>query len=218
METIISKANSIKIATINLLNFNIDNVNLINYIVANADYLCVQELNNIVTPNFTERVVRLFKTYGYVCYRDKHQTDIAIFAKLSPLTVSYRRLVNTTQNRGVLIFEADHFKLATSRLENGGTGSGNRYKQIDEIGKICGDGIYIFAGDTCIPAWQTDLLLPKPAGGASSWYDAWREKGSSDNERIDDNGDRTSRMWYTNVNCEKYTVVDKCVIAEFAML
>jgi hypothetical protein len=104
-------------------------------------------------------------------------------------------------------------KICTSTLESGGTGGGIRKAQIRDIDNIImssspvGD-INIFAGDANILSWQTELsrCTPGTSEGIGStsrspdskniWKDAWREKGTCENEYTE-KFDRPDRVWYT---------------------
>lgn len=128
----------------------------------------------------------------------------------------YTRFIRTEQNRGIskyLITVGSHTQnpidvwIFTSQLERGAPGNAIRKIQIMEIGaeykRVSFDQKHpinpipvVFAGDTCIPSWQ-EHSLRCPDG----WFDAWREKGTSQNEKTS-LYDRTDQIWFSSGDLE----------------
>jgi hypothetical protein len=145
-------------------------------------------------------------------------------------------------------------KICTSQLESGGTGGGIRKSQIRDLHTILianddkvkkekvdddksttastsgGGGSVIFVGDTNISTWQTELNLTLPGVGNPRWMDAWREKGTSENECTNiETYDRMDRVWYyspdDNLKCISYNLFSPFpkatrlgVIVEFSLV
>jgi len=131
-------------------------------------------------------------------------------------------------------------KICTSQLESGGTGGGIRKSQIRDLNVILSNSVspledktlektledktniecIIFAGDTNISSWQTELNFLTPGhpektkikelgSDDKKWYDAWREKGTSENEITnDETKDRMDRVWYKGekLRCTSYNL------------
>lgn len=130
----------------------------------------------------------------------------------------YTRFIRTEQNRGIskyLVTVGSHTQnptdvwIFTSQLERSASGNAIRKIQIMEIDaeyrrvstQLAKPMPVIFAGDTCIPSWQ-EHSLRCPDG----WFDAWREKGTSQNEKTS-LYDRTDQIWFCSES-PKLNIVD----------
>jgi hypothetical protein len=157
-----------------------------------------------------EQILRSFKSRGYNYY---HKFDQAanvddaeiIVSRKKVLKKEFASFVNTLQNRGIGKFLIDIGDkpnsdgsltpitawVITAQFEKGASGNARRRLQIQELSNLIkrGDVPTIFMGDTHIPSWQQDLKCP------NAWLDAWREKGTPDNEKTD-MIDRRQQIWY----------------------
>jgi len=192
-----------------------------------------------------EKLTRSFKARGYTGVRFSECRDVIfIRSDAVPIKKEYINFTNTDQRRGVIVYtyhivskvkvdtpagelgDDIHIKICTGQLESGGTGGGIRRSQIRDLNAMLQSEIkntlIIFAGDTNICSWQTELNSLTPA----SWLDAWREKGTADNEYtlLFDRMDRV--WWYSDNNafrCTSYELffpfmgaIRKGIIVEFS--
>lgn len=157
-----------------------------------------------------EPILRSFKSRGYNYYHRFDQgnnTEDAeiILSRKKIIKKEFAPFVNTEQLRGlakVLIDVGDIADkngsmtpqtvwIVTAQFEKGSPGNAKRRQQIQEFQTLMGkkEVPIIFMGDTHIPSWQQDLKCNPP------WLDAWREKGTSENEKTDMH-DRRQQIWY----------------------
>lgn len=151
-----------------------------------------------------ESLFRAFKQrgYNYTRFDQLHTRPVSEIMFYGPKVLvrkkEYTPFSSSAQNKGIAKYKvvlsknplAPEVWVITSQLEENGSGNGYRKAQINEIATQFGSSAIpiIFAGDTCIPSWQ-DLQCP------SGWFDAWREKGTSDNDRTS-SLDRMDQIWY----------------------
>lgn len=160
----------------------------------------------------TEILLRSFKQNGYQYTRfDQMHTrtlgEIMFYRSgIQIKKKEYSNFSNTAQSRGMSKYKVSvtpdqEVWVVSSELEDGGSGNGNRRLQITEIDNALSSSSIpvIFVGDTKIPSWQ-DL------GAPPGWLDAWREKGTADNEHTNYQ-DRSDRIWYRSLACIKYDLL-----------
>jgi len=223
----------IRVSTFNLLDSK--DVPYIQEIVEELSTLKsdIVSIHGCTRLNF-EHIIRAFKQYGYQYTRfDQMHTRSSgeIMFYHSSVVVKkkeYTNFVRTAQSRGVskYLVSTPHNPdsevwVITSQLE-AGSGNGARKMQIAEIKTIFESTKVpvIFAGDTNIPSWQ-DLKCPE------GWFDAWREKGTVDNEKTT-LLDRMDQVWFKSngdksLECIDFSVVcnsseRKGVLATFEIL
>lgn len=209
----------IKVSTLNLLcNRDIDYIDEVASEIAklSVDVISIQgctKLNN-------EVLFRAFKSRGYLYTRfDQMHTresgEIMFYtSRLLVQKKEYTNFSSSNQKRGVSKYRIALTKdplspevwVITSHLEEGGSGNGCRKSQISEISSMFSSSTLpvIFAGDTSIPSWQ-DLSCP------NGWFDAWREKGTSDNDKTS-LLDRMDQIWYrssekSQMRCLDYDLI-----------
>jgi hypothetical protein len=172
-----------------------------------------------VTKLNCDVLFRTFKSNGYLYARFdsisalKNRDDFEIiFSKLPILKKEFELFVSLGNGpgRGICKYliqvgneksESKNVWVVTSQFEPDGSGKGLRQTQIKEldnhlknpltdISKEGSTSGVIFAGDTSIPKWQESSL-----GVPNGWLDAWREKGTAQNERTNDE-DRMDQIWW----------------------
>lgn len=199
------------------------------------DIVCVQSYR----PELFEKLVRSFKAKGYSGTKFPGITNM-IFNIRPPVKKEYVNFISTNQRQGVIIYtyttthnlhsreDVDYTSsltplpietvvVSTAQLETLGTGNGHRKNQILELNNIFNTPSYknsaiIFAGDTSIPSWQTDLGSITPGSFTNTnistnatltqWLDAWREKGTTTP------AERMDRVWYRGIECSRYDTFD----------
>jgi hypothetical protein len=223
---------SVKVATFNL--FGEDGKLMVETMVSKkVNVVCVQG----VTKYNCNSLFRTFKSNGYSYSRfdqvpalkDRDDAEI-IFSNIPVIKKEFSLFGGTSGTaRGLSMYlvKAGHTSqnprlvwIATSQLEPEGSGGGLRKEQIIELDNELrvklrpgggGDenipAAVIFAGDTSIPNWQQrDLKAP------DGWYDAWREKGTSANEKTS-NDDRMDQIWWhqyspeCNFRCREFGLI-----------
>lgn len=175
------------------------------------DVLAVQGL----TKQNCEAVFRIMKKGGYSFSRfdqtgaPREDFEILFTKNAIPvLKKEYTPFNKSVQNRGLskyLIMAGAHTNypinvwIFTSKLDEGAEGNTIRKAQIVDISAAAAPvGLdvgtpAIFAGDTSIPSWQSiDNAYKCPNG----WYDAWRERGTFENEKTSLH-DRMDQIWFT---------------------
>ena len=177
----------------------------------NPDVIALQSISrlarDVVFP-FLKRSGYQYVVFDQVKARDRGEV---IFTKLKVVKKAYYPFTHSNLNYGISAFLLVVGKVGDSQNEptlRGGDRSKNvwvatsfldeaagcRKAQVTEIGSVFkNDALVVFAGDTNIPAWQNSSLRA-PTG----WADAWREKGSSDNE-LTDFQDRKDQIWSKGV-------------------
>jgi hypothetical protein len=178
------------------------------------DVLAVQGL----TKKNCDSVFRIMKAKSYSFSRfdqtgaPRDSFEILFTKNTVPvLKKEYTPFIKTNQNKGLskyLVTASAQTQrpvnvwIFTSKFEEDAPGNAIRKVQILELNaeydrvrrpsraeKISTPGI--FAGDTSIPSWQSsDSTLKCPDG----WSDAWREKGTSQNEKTS-LYDRMDQIW-----------------------
>lgn len=247
----ITKNNTIKILTYNIKDVKeVDFDTLTEKLVQNdVPIVCFQECATSGTRR--DKLIRSMKSKGYMAMGFSNVPDeIYIRSDAIPTKRDLVPLSETAQKRSVTVFtysidipnaknsSSKHMeiKVCTSQLESGGTGGGIRKAQIKNLdnvvssnpnmGNISNQGI-IFAGDTNISSWQTELNNILPGLPGAGWMDAWREKGTSDNEHTNNQThDRMDRIWYKGaLRCMSYDLICMisyshrlAVVAEFEIL
>ena len=171
------------------------------------DILAMQGL----TKKNCEAVFRIMKQAGYSFSRFDHtgapREDFEILFSKNEVPIlkkEYTPFNKSGQNRGLskyLITAGAQTQypinvwVFTSKLEEGAEGNTIRKTQIVEIdaerSKI-GATPVIFAGDTSIPSWQ---IINDSYKCPNKWYDAWRERGTSENEKTSLH-DRMDQIWF----------------------
>lgn len=166
-----------------------------------------------VTKLNCDVLFRTFKSNGYsyarfdsiAALKDRDDFEI-IFSRLPILKKEFELFVSLGNGpgRGICKYlvrvgneksESKNVWVVTSQFEPEGSGKGVRQTQIKELDNHLlskegpASGV-IFAGDTSIPKWQESSL-----GVPKGWLDAWREKGSAQNERTNED-DRMDQIWW----------------------
>lgn len=190
------------------------------------DVLAIQGL----TKQNCEAVFRIMKKSGYSFSRFDHtgapREDFEILFTKNAIPVlkkEYTPFNKSIQNRGLskyLITAGAHTNypinvwIFTSKLEEGASGNTIRKTQIVDISAAADMSAataaktpIIFAGDTSIPSWQSiDNAYKCPSG----WYDAWKERGTCENEKTSLH-DRMDQIWFTQKGAcasDRFTITD----------
>lgn len=167
------------------------------------DVIAVQGM----TKMNSDIVFRILKSSGYnfsrfdqVGSKPRPVFEI-LFSKIPVLKKEYIPFNRTTQNKGLSKYLVTagsrtqnpiNVNIFTSHLESDSSGNTIRKNQITEIISEHNknpDIQTIFAGDTSIPSWQ-EMLVKCP----NEWGDAWRVKGTSQNEKTSFY-DRSDQVW-----------------------
>ena len=148
-----------------------------------------------LTPKLKPIYARIFKALGYSMFMCEETTSEAIFAN-KPVVKKEFRLFSKGK-RGLSKFQINLetgknaqpylIDVATAHFDEGPQGSVARKAALAEF-----PAGLIFAGDISSPKFEA---LEAPV----NYFDAWREKGSPDNE-LTDRFDRTNRIWW-GANC-----------------
>ena len=178
------------------------------------------------------KVLRFLKNKGYV-FVGREETKSAdfgeiLFSKFQILAAKYIPFTKTCQSRGVTAYQInvkpimptffsgeencayDSIWVCTSQLEDDSSaGASFRKQQIQELNKIfTNEQRVIFAGDTCITAYQTGSHKT-PEG----WIDAWKEKGTEEEKitfRLEtddpDTGDRRDQIWVKGLGVKEFGI------------
>lgn len=180
-----------------------------------------------LTKQNCDAVFRIMKQQGYSFSRFD-QTGLpreefeTLFTRneIPILKKEYRPFIRSQQRKGLstyLITAGSHTQhpinlwIFTGKLEDGAPGNSIRKTQIIEIDaerSKHNQTPVIFAGDTSIPSWQSSDSSFRPPGG---WYDAWREKGTSQNEKTS-LYDRMDQIWVSPAGKRQIEIMDFSLI------
>jgi len=166
-----------------------------------------------LTKQNCDAVFRIMKQQGYSFSRFD-QTGMpredfeTLFTRneIPVLKKEYKTFIRSQQNKGLSMYlitagaQTQHpinVWIFTGKLEEDASGNSIRKTQIIEIDaerSKRNQTSVIFAGDTSIPSWQSsDSSFKTPSG----WLDAWREKGTSQNEKTS-LYDRMDQIWFSS--------------------
>lgn len=182
------------------------------------DVIAIQGL----TRQNCDSVFRIMKSKAYSFSRfdqtgaPREEFEILFSKNTVPIIKKeYTPFIKTNQNKGLSKYlvtagaqtqQPIDIWIFTTKFEEGASGNAIRKVQILELNaeynRVSKSAPGIFAGDTSIPSWQSsDSSLRCPDG----WCDAWREKGTSQNEKTS-LYDRMDQIW--SRNCEKIEIVE----------
>lgn len=179
------------------------------------DVLVIQEGTRIVY----EKLLREMKLMGYerqfLDIMNSRETGELIFSKFTMMEVKYFSFRKSTENRGISAAKIDinghKLWICTSQFDSQTSLYRIQTKDFSSVIRhIPKNNIIIFAGDTRILDYQTDLFQPE------GWEDTWYECGSEENRYTYNSKtnlltkppykDRPDRVWYYSPSCSDNTV------------
>jgi hypothetical protein len=175
-----------------------------------------------VSSGQTSKALRAFKSQGFTAsVAHTREATEYVFTNAKVLEKRYVPFGKTDQNRGVSLFLLNltvggpKIWVATSQLETGSRGKVARISQYANLATLLPSEV-IFAGDVAVQPFE-NVSLPNDFRAlkdearekSSTFRDAWREKGTSENESLvsvpgGERAERSSRILSRGVEIESY--------------